>query len=657
MFRTFRVRLLFWFLVFISASFVIVLLSLGYQQKREDIFAKSDNIDQAYLMLLKSVRSQQNYFSYETKNGDYFLTGKSPYTEQYQYWLDSTLQVLSNIDFSAEKQLQVTVDLQKSYIRQVDTLFVALTNKIKTRGFKDYSLEGAMRDDAHWLEEAREIPNERILTLRRHEKDYIIRNEQQYVDKFSKAITELNAYFRNNQRIPKARKDTIISYLNSYQDRFLQLVQLDKEIGIKDNSGLKLLLDQQIETLETGFSDLVAQSRQWAKSEFANLTLYFGITVVLLVVISIVISAFIAYRITKPLTDLTKHITRFVASKFTLEKDHPMVQSKDEIGSLTKNFSILKNKVISEMKFFKQRVDERTKELAEANKKLERISEANSRFVPQEFLQSLGRASIEEVSLGDQVEREMTVVFTDIRGFTQISEELNPQENFDFLNEYLGGIVPIILKYGGFIDKFIGDSVMALFPNSPDQAIKAVQEFDPFIEDFNKMLREKKGMPPITIGTGIHTGSMILGTIGHNNRLETTVISDAVNTAARVEGLTRYYDTPLIMTEGTLNRLENATEFNYRFLDKVKVKGKKETLSVYQLLAPVEELKISYIPRYREAIKLIRKGDYAEAVVIFEELSTRNPADKAVKRFIEKYKDRQSDETATEQSITQMTTK
>lgn len=656
MFRTFRVRLLFWFLVFISASFIIILLSLGYQQKREGIFAKSDDIDQAYLTLLKSVRAQQNYFIYETKNGNYFLTGESSYLEQYQYWLDSTLRTLSRVDFSSEEKIQTTVTLQKPHIARADTLFNSLTEKIKTRGFKDYSLEGAMRDDAHWLEEVSEIPNEKILTLRRHEKDYIIRNEQQYVDKFSDAVSDLTLFVQRNQRMTQTRKKEVLSYLSSYQTRFLQLVQLDKEIGLKDNSGLKSLLDQEIEVLETGFNDLVSQSRQWAKSEFDNLTLYFGITVVLLVVISIVISAFIAYKITKPLTDLTTHITRFVASKFTLEKDHPIVQSKDEIGSLTKNFSILKNKVISQMKFFKQRVDERTRELAEANKKLEKISEANSRFVPQEFLQNLGRASIEEVALGDQVEREMTVVFTDIRGFTQISEELNPQENFDFLNEYLGGIVPIIVKHGGFIDKFIGDSVMALFPNAPDQAVKAVMEFDEFVKEFNNSIKEKHGMAPITIGTGIHTGSMILGTIGHDNRLETTVISDSVNTAARVEGLTRYYDTPLIITEGTRKRLEHPEEFNYRFLDRVKVKGKKETLSVYQLLAPAEELKISYIPKYTEAIVLVENGDYTGAISIFEELSERNPADKAVKRFIEKYKDLQSD-ASTDQGITHMTTK
>ena len=84
-----------------------------------------------------------------------------------------------------------------------------------------------------------------------------------------------------------------------------------------------------------------------------------------------------------------------------------------------------------------------------------RLSEANSRFVPQEFLNNLGRKSIEEVMLGDQVEREMTIVFSDIREFTKISESLSPQENFDFINAYLNGVVPIIRSNGGFIDKFI----------------------------------------------------------------------------------------------------------------------------------------------------------------------------------------------------------
>ena len=639
MFRTFRNRLLFWFLVFISSSFVIVALSLTYLQKRETIFAKSEAIDQAYLIMLKSVQAQHDYFAYETRNANYFLTGQSEYLDDYKIWIDSTIQTLSAFEFGGGLNLEQSISEQLIAIKEIDTLFIALTKKINKRGFKDYNLEGEMRANAHYLEAVPEVPSATILTLRRHEKDYMIRNDLQYVVKFRRAIADLEFSISFANQISKARQDTIRKYVKAYEAKFQELVELDREIGIQDNAGLKLELDTKIRALESGFSQLVSDTRQWARNEFDQLTLYFGIMVIVLVIVSIVISAYIAHKITRPLRQLTNHITRFVDSKFTLEKDHPVVSSKDEIGSLTHNFSILKDEVISQMKFFKQRVNERTEELATANQRLEHIIEANSRFVPEEFLHNLGRESIEEVELGDQVEREMTVVFTDIRGFTQISENFNPQETFDFLNTYLGGIVPLIEKHGGFIDKFIGDSVMSLFPGSIDHAIKALMEFEEFRIEFNATLKKEHGMDPVQIGSGVHTGSMILGTIGHDNRLETTVISDAVNTAARVEGLTKFYDAPIIVTEASIAKLEHKEDFHYRFLDKVKVKGKSETLSVYEFLTPRQQLKRSYNKRYNHAIGLLREDEISMALEIFLDLQETNPEDKAVKRFVDRCQD------------------
>ncbi len=657
MFRTFRLRLLFWFLVFIGSSFIIIVLSMAYLRKREEIFAKSEDIDQAYLTLLKSVEAQQDFFSYETKNGRYFLTGKSEYLDRYGYWMDSTLNTLTTIDPFEDRAIYEAVQTQVSTIQEIDSLFLHLTGRIKVRGFKDFSLEGDMRKEAHWLEQISEIPVESILSLRRHEKDYIIRHEPQYVDKFAATVTAIAQGLEESRQLSPVRKDTILHRLTGYKNKFLQLVALDREIGIKDNTGLKVHLDQKIKGLEKGFSDLVTKTRKWARDEFDKLTLYFGLTVLLLILISIIISAFIAHRITRPLTELTQHITRFVDSNFTLEKEHPMVRSQDEIGSLTKNFSILKNEVISQMKFFKQRVEERTEELATANSKLARLIEANSRFVPREFLNNLGKSSIEEVALGDQVAREMTVVFSDIRNFTRISEELDPQENFDFLNRYLGGIVPIIQQHGGFIDKFIGDSVMALFPGAPDRAIRALLAFEDFLETFNRSVSGKKGMPTIEVGSGVHTGLLILGTIGHDKRLETTVISDAVNTAARVEGLTKHYQARVIVTEDTLTKIEHPENFHYRFLDKVKVKGKSQSLSVYEFLSRRQTQKIGYNDRYNEAIRLVQERKITESAEIWKALYALNPDDRAVKRFLDKCNDYREGKSHDWEEVTKMITK
>ncbi len=656
MFQTFRHRLLFWFLVFITSSLLIIVLSYTYLKKRAKIEAKTDVIEQSYVLLLKSVKAQQDFFSYETKNQKFYRTGGSEYLNHYLTLLDSTRYLISKVDFPKELELESSIKELKSGITEIDSVFLSLIVQIQARGFKNFNLEGSMRKDAHWLEKASEVPIEDLLLLRRYEKDFIIRNEKSYVSKFTRQMDLTRRKIEQSNRISTSRKKKINYYLQGYQKKFLQLVELDELIGIKDNSGLKAQLDYTIVASEAGFSYIVEQTKLWEQKEFDRLTLYFIIITLILIGGSIWVSTYISKKITIPLTELTTHITRFVDSKFTLESEHPVIRTEDEIGRLTRNFSFLKDEVISRLKFFKQKVDERTGELADANKKLLRLSEANSRFVPKEFLNNLGRDSIEQVKLGDQVEREMTIIFSDIREFTKISERLSPQENFDFINAYLGGVVPIIRSNGGFIDKFIGDSVMALFPKDPDHAIKTVFEFEDFLDDFNKRLKKEK-KPLIQVGTGIHTGNLILGTIGHDHRLETTVISDAVNTASRVEGLTKHYQAKIIGTEATLSKLKKKEDYKYRFLDTVRVKGKSKTISVYEFLSPREKVKISYIEKYNDGVAFIKNKKIQEASVIFSDLHINYPEDNAVKIFHQKCQNYLDKKTSTWDDITKMITK
>lgn len=635
MFKTFRHRLLFWFLMFIGISIVVIILSIVYLNKREAIASETETIEQAYIQLLQSVETQQYFFAYETKNQYYFQTGNSTYLEHYKVQIDSTKTLLEKVTLKSNPEIRPTVKGLEKEIVQIDSLFLYLTGKVKERGYKDFSLEGKMRKDAHWLETVDELPKSTVLSLRRHEKDYIIRNEPEYVDKLTRLVATLRDGLQRAGYLDRTRRDSILHYLNGYEKKFLQMVELDRLIGIKNNTGLKLQLDKKILSSEATFSHVVLQAKNWAKQEFRKLTLLFMLLGLVVLAFSILLSALIARRITKPLTELTQHITRFVESNFTLESEHPIVRTKDEIGSLTRNFSHLKDEVINRLKFFKQKVDERTEELALANKRLLKLSEANSRFVPDEFLDNLGKKGIEDIVVGDHVERHMTVVFTDIREFTQISESLNPQENFDFINAYLSGVVPIIQKNGGFIDKFIGDSVMALFPDDAGAAIQTAFDFEEFLEGFNKS-QLKMGKPLVRVGTGIHTGHLILGTIGHNNRLETTVISDAVNTASRVEGLSKYYNAKVIGTDDTLLAIKDQEQFNYRFLDQVKVKGKSKSVEVYEFISEREVDKLVYLEEYKRGISLIRDQRIEEARTIYSKLAKKYPSDRAVITFLER---------------------
>jgi hypothetical protein len=172
-----------------------------------------------------------------------------------------------------------------------------------------------------------------------------------------------------------------------------------------------------------------------------------------------------------------------------------VVRTNDEIGELTEGYNEMSLKI-------RNYID-----------RISRINEANSRFVPDQFLEFLGKDSIEDVNLGDQVQKEMTILFSDIRSFTSISEEMTPKENFDFLNKYLGCMEPVIRTNNGFIDKYIGDSIMALFSDNVENAINAAINIRQKLTEFNAEMR-KNGKSEIDNGIGIHTGNLMLGVIG-----------------------------------------------------------------------------------------------------------------------------------------------
>ncbi len=210
------------------------------------------------------------------------------------------------------------------------------------------------------------------------------------------------------------------------------------------------------------------------------------------------------------------------------------------------------------------------------------MADSFARFVPRQFLSFLERQSVTDIRLGDQVQKEMTILFADIRDFTQLSEQMSPAENFNFLNAYLKRLGPIVRKHNGFIDKFIGDAIMALFPESPDDAVRTAIELQQEIRKYNR-LRIRSNFDPVRVGIGIHTGKLILGVIGEHERMETTVISDAVNLAARIESITKRCGASILVSENTLFRLDNPNAYRLRMLGRVRLKGKVNTVAAFEI--------------------------------------------------------------------------
>lgn len=267
---------------------------------------------------------------------------------------------------------------------------------------------------------------------------------------------------------------------------------------------------------------------------------------------------------------------------------------------------------------------------------IERKNVALKRFVPTEFLSLLHREEIEDVKLGDASQEMMSVLFSDIRSFTTISETMTAEENFNFLNDYLSHIGPNITRNNGFIDKYIGDAIMALFAGSErysaaDDAVSAAVGMVAQLKEFNAY-QVANARLPIDIGVGIHTGALTLGIIGFETRMESTVIGDTVNLASRMEGLTKQYRISISITEITKNLLSDADQFYIREVDTVQVKGKEEPVTVYEVFDNDPEarktLKQALLPRYCSALNLYKQGQWQAALMLFNELHAALPEDK-----------------------------
>jgi class 3 adenylate cyclase len=298
--------------------------------------------------------------------------------------------------------------------------------------------------------------------------------------------------------------------------------------------------------------------------------------------------------------------------------NYTVVRNNDEIGELAEEFNEMSGK------------------LEQYISNISRMNEAYFRFVPKQFLDFLGKDSILDVKLGDQIQKEMSVLFTDIRDFTALSEELTPKENFDFLNEYLSCMEPVISRNHGFIDKYIGDSIMALFVGNVENAIDAAIEMRSALSDFN-LQRKLENKSSVNSGIGIHTGNLMLGVVGGHGRMDGTVVSDAVNLASRVEGLTKMYGTSIIISQDTLIKLQDPTRYNYRFLDVVKVKGKKEAVYIFEILdgepEEIKKLKIETKLDFGRAIQYYKNKEFDSAMLLFKKVLKINPNDRAAQLY------------------------
>lgn len=276
-----------------------------------------------------------------------------------------------------------------------------------------------------------------------------------------------------------------------------------------------------------------------------------------------------------------------------------------------------------------------------AYKESEMLRRSMKRFVPNQFINALEKKSIVDLKVGEASLKQMTVLFSDIREFTTLSESMTPSDNFQFLNSYLKRMEPAITSHNGFVDKFVGDAIMALFEKKPEDAVKAAIEMKKSLKEYNDD-RKKVNYSPIKIGIGINTGDLMLGTIGSTNRLDTTVIGDTVNIAARLESLNKEFQTTILISEIVYNSLEKLDEFLIRELGSVIVKGKQHPIRIYEVYNNDEERIIlkkqkSY-PFILEGKMYLEEKKIDKAIQSFQAALEIFPDDKLSKIYLNKTK-------------------
>lgn len=219
-----------------------------------------------------------------------------------------------------------------------------------------------------------------------------------------------------------------------------------------------------------------------------------------------------------------------------------------------------------------------------------RLNQTFQKFVPKQFVDHFAKHGIDTLELGRADEDEVAILFCDIRGFTGLSEQMKPQELMNFLNSYFLRMNDPIHQNGGFIDKFIGDAIMALFDHpggsgtdKATDAVNAALDLQSALKVYNYH-RAKSGYEAIRVGVGVHFGPVILGTVGSDDRMDTTVIGDSVNLAFRLEGLAPKYHADIVVSAQTLEAIDNKQHVVCRMLDLVRVKGRQAPIKIYEVL-------------------------------------------------------------------------
>ena len=337
-------------------------------------------------------------------------------------------------------------------------------------------------------------------------------------------------------------------------------------------------------------------------------------TVIITVMIAILVLSML--NITSVIKKLTKTVKNIADGDLSSRINY---KSKDELGEIS------------------TQVNEMAVNLEKSFEEKDRTERFYYKFVPEKFREYLRKERFTDLALGDASSRELTVLFCDIRAFSINSEIMTAKENFAFVNTIYGKAGPIIREHNGFVDKYIGDAVMALFENADDAVKCGIDLYRAIVID--PETAKELNVSDINIGIGIHTGMAMIGIVGENERLSGTVISDTVNLSSRLESLTKQYKTAILVSKDTIDRLTDPDSLGLRYLGMVQVAGVNEVKGVYEVLDCLQEdirkERSANSSEFREAVRLFQMGRRDDARKALEKIDEEGRSDYVSKMYLE----------------------
>lgn len=459
--------------------------------------------------------------------------------------------------------------------------------------------------------------------------------ETRYLSEYEQA-EELSNYYLNRALVNAASEEqrNAINHIQVEKEEYNQeiedVIKTREEEGTTaaqalaertlEAEGVKLEeIQDQVERF-VYLGELQLESYQAETETLTRYAIFVSLVGLLLIAGAMILAMHVTNQVTEPIMHLSNAIAAFENDIYTPELLEHYTKRREDFGRLSRSFN---NMVMS---------------ITSGAAAKDQLLYATGKFVPEAYLDFLEKTSITDIELGDHVSAEMGIMFSDIRSFTTISEGMTPKENFEFVNEYLKRVSPTIQKYEGFVVKFLGDGMMAIFPYSVEDALIAGIEKINVVTQFNAD-RAAQNQPPIGLGIGIHTGHMMVGMIGEEDRLQGDAFSDNVNLTSRIEGLTKFFGISLIISGESLARIEEPGKYKIRNLGKVQVKGRNTPIGLHEIYdaetQKMIQLKDRTLEDYNNGLKLFTLGKFTEAQAAFTKVIKENPEDKTAIMFLE----------------------